>query len=212
MTTFNAHLKLQMLTTRAKQYEAVTATSRWLPKNPSTAFLCCIGAGPWKFKRRRAVQLQALTGALALMGCDGDLHDLSDDVNLFPLAWQNKFTRSAIQTTRTGYLSWRQFVESLAEHPEQAHDRLAATCGARGQPKVLSLFLRDFVGVKSFPVDRHVARALERHGLPTTEAAMLELCAEHGFDPVPIARMLVGERIDRGNPDWSRWPEEAAPE
>ncbi len=199
---------LRTLTAKAVAYEV----KPWLPKNPTIAFLCCIGAGPWKFNRRRNVQLHALMGAQALIGADGDLFELPHDAQLFPLDWQNSFVRTAITVTRSGYNSWAEFAESLADAPEQAHDRLAAVCGARGTPKVLSLFLRDFVHIKSFPVDRHVRRALEEVGLPTNERTLLDMCAAEGVDPTPIARMLVGERIDRGNPDWSRWPVEAAPE
>lgn len=169
----------------------------WLSKlNASQAFLACLGAGPWKEKRRKTVQSAALTAL-------GNF-DLAEDVPIpFPLKWQNDklaALRASLQQQRR-YMS--AFCERLMSTPTLARKRLYAVTESRGRAKVLDLFCRDYLKVPSFPIDRHVARILDDAGIKKNEDQLVKSCLEAGIDPRKLARRLVGHTVS--NPDLSEF-------
>lgn len=181
----------------------------WLPSDSSQAFICCIGAGPWKYGRRRKVQHEALKalGTRTIEQLEGTEH-------WFPLTWQNEMlnclTRFLHEKQRSN--ETMDNLISVLRNLDDDHARrlFYDVCGRPNGTKVLSLFLRDYVGTPCFPIDRHVRRALEGLGLPTKEDEILDLCWQANIKPIPIARHLIGLKIK--NPNWSHWPAEAAPE
>jgi hypothetical protein len=185
----------------------------WLPRDPSAAFICCIGAGPWRYGRRRTIQLHGLT---KLAG--RDISDLSGREKWFPLNWQNEMLNMLTRSMRRMEIfdpptpkTTMQALVDLVRHTK-SYSLLYAACGRPQGTKVLSLYKRDYIGVPAFPVDRHVRRTLQGLGLPMKEQDLLELFEQAGVDPTPVARMLGTDRLDGGNPDWSKWPDHAAPE
>lgn len=198
--------KLQDLAVKAKPFKK---QKRWLPEDPSAAFICCIGAGPWRYPRRRKIQYEALQ---QLAG--RDLAVLDGTEKWFPLDWQNEMLAALVSSVkRMGRDHWHsmpsmaKLVDTLRKiSPTMARPNFYHACGRPHGTKVLSLYLRDFIGVECFPIDRHVKRALIDHRLPLNEMALLELCHEANVDPIPIARMLIDGKLDGGNPDWSLWP------
>lgn len=195
--------------------EKTTKTHQnWLPFASSPAFLCCLGAGPWKYGRRRKVQYEAL---LQLGG--RDIGELPKDAKFFPLTWQNRMLNAmttTLQRERGGIPAEGAMVSFVSElrdmEPSSARDRFYRACGRPDGTKVLSLYLRDYVGVPCFPVDRHVRRSLEKLGLPTKEQPLLDLFARARVDPVPVARFLGTKDLSGGNPNWQSWPNKAAAE
>jgi hypothetical protein len=193
--------------------EKTTKThSRWLPYMASPAFLCCLGAGPWKYGRRRKIQHEAL---LQLGG--RDIGQLPTDARFFPLDWQNRMLNAmtaTLQRERGGIQAdgaMVSFVSVLRDiEPAAARERFYRACGRPGGTKVLSLYLRDYVNIPCFPVDRHVRRSLEKLGLPIKEQPLLDLFARAKVDPVPVARFLGTKDLDGNNPDWSGWPNRVA--
>ena len=180
----------------------------WLPSDPNQAFVCCIGAGPWKYGRRRTIQLKALTQ----LG-QRCISQLSGDEQWFPLGWQNRMLSSLTVTLKTLQTSMFHFGAALqGMEPVKARTTFYDACGSPEGTKVLSLFLRDFVGVPCFPIDRHVRRELLLLCLPTKEVDLLAAFTDVGVDPIPAARMLGTSKLDGGNPDWSDWPNKPAPE
>lgn len=154
----------------------------WLDTmNYSQAFLACIGAGPWKIGRRRLIQKTAIQSL-------GD-KDLSvATITPFPLDWQNRFLSSM-----QGFL--RETSQTMEEVCVgfKGVDRtyLYRAAGCPKGAKVLSLFCRDKLHIPAFPVDRHVRRVLQEHGLPTKEAELIALCATEGLDPIETATLII---------------------
>lgn len=203
---------VEKLHQRAEPYRVVKP---WLPQDASAAFIVCIGAGPWTYPRRRKIQyegLQQLNGR--------DIADLTGTEKWFPLDWQNEMLNTLTVKLKTmGREHWfappsmTRFVTNLRKiSPIMARDTFYHACGRPHGTKVLSLYLRDYVQVPCFPIDRHVKRSLQELRLPTREDSMLDLCNDIGVDPIPIARLLIGGKLIGGNPDWSHWPAEAAAE
>jgi len=179
----------------------------WLPQNPNLAFMCCIGAGPWKFDRRQKIQRLGMTR----LG-PRDISDLSGAIAWFPLDWQNEMVNSLNQylnRSRPPLTMYRLCRDVLTKidpaSPISARTHFYRVCGRPHGTKVLSLFLRDHLEVPSFPIDRHVGRMLKELGLPTKEDALLDACQQNGVDPIRVARNLGTTRLDGGNPDWSTW-------
>lgn len=68
---------------------------------------------------------------------------------------------------------------------------LYQAAGSPNGTKVLSLFCRDALQIRAFPIDRHVRRLLDLYDLPTKETDVIELCASCGLNPTMTATLLV---------------------
>ncbi len=197
----------------------------WLPFDPSAAFICCIGAGPWKYGRRRKIQLQGLERLAgrdlqeAVLGnaTTKTIFDESLRVDWFPLKWQNQMTGALAFYLRQLGRSLKKPI-TLADFCAQApfndgwRKLFYDVCGCPKGAKVLSLFCRDYMRIPSFPIDRHVRKILKENGLPDKEEQVLQLCEMANVDPIHLARCLGTSRLNGGNPDWSGWPTCSAPE
>lgn len=165
----------------------------WLNgRNASDAFVICIGAGPWKFKRRQTIQQLALEKL-----ANKDLSELLS-CNWYPLDWQNKFVTNMVKHLKKNKVSMDKFCSNINSRFE--------IYKAVGQPKgtkVLSLFCRDALAIPSFPIDRHVKRLLIKHNLPADENNMLKLCEMANINPCEMAVACVRAASDMDNPDWS---------
>ena len=67
----------------------------WLRgRSYSDAFVICVGAGPWKLGRRKAIQGQALRildGRYLIWLTHDEIE------NMYPLRWQQEFVKNAVQ-------------------------------------------------------------------------------------------------------------------
>jgi hypothetical protein len=173
----------------------------WLRgRSYSEAFVICIGAGPWKFNRRKAIQGQALK----ILG-KRDLVALSDDEisQMYPLQWQRNFIERAVDNLTNPNSSWRKYdFEVFCSCEPPIGRRTMLSLVGSSSTKVISLFCRDALKVPSFPIDRHVKRKLIELGLPTDEDAVIELCEDAGIDPRKAAVAFVRAASDMDNPDW----------
>lgn len=166
----------------------------WLSgRNYSEKFVICIGAGPWKFARRKLIQERSLA---KLQG--RDLANLAPAIDWFPLDWQNQFCNNLIFYLHDKQLLMRQFCESV-----KTREEVYQACGKPVGTKCLSLFCRDGLNLPAFPIDRHVKRFLKDNNLPTDEYQMIKICNELGFNPNVIARNVVQNFGEVENPDWS---------
>jgi len=167
----------------------------------SDAFVICIGAGPWKFNRRKNIQGRALK---ILNG--RDLVSLSEDeiVQMYPLQWQRSFIKTAVYNLTDPNSAWKKsdFDIFCARKPPIGRRIMLSLVGS-SSTKVISLFCRDALKVPSFPIDRHVRRKLIELGLPADEDKMIDLCEEAGIDPRKVAVAFVRAASDMDNPDWS---------
>lgn len=161
----------------------------------SQAFLVCLGAGPWKIKRRTFIQTQALQ----ILG-DRDLVNV--DVNEtfgFPLEWQRSKIKYIIQYLQHHSWTMDQFIISLKDmtHPVKILYDITHT---KNRAKVLDLFVRDYLKLPAFPIDRWVARRLREYNLPQNENYMIELCNIAKLDASYVARAFVSSGNFTGNP------------
>lgn len=151
----------------------------WLKAMTATqAFVVCVGAGPWKINRRRKIQRDAL----AIVG----QRDLSEAVPYYPLTWQTNMVWMMRTFLAVNNTTMTAFCASLKDPKE-----LYAAAGCPKGTKVLSLFVRDYLGLPAFPVDRHVRRVLKEFNLPRTEDELVALCQATDYDPSKVASLLV---------------------
>jgi hypothetical protein len=124
----------------------------------------------------------------------------------FPLDWQRKqLSRMATYCKEAG-ITFRSFCIELREigqySPMKATKTLFDACkNQKMDAKTLWLFVRDYLGLPAFAVDRHVRRILIDNGLPICHQKMLALCTQAGVDPNDLARRMFG--VAARNPDWS---------
>lgn len=179
------------------------AKTTWLRMHrPSVAFLLCIGSGPWRLHRRTLIQTKALE---ILGNRDLTELRVREVDTMFPLSWQRLYVLAAISYCRLTKKLWKKMksssrcgfdqlfeVKDTKDESERAvvHDRVIRlrwlTKGRSiiGQvhnrhcvdlPKVLGMYVRDFIQEDSFPVDRHVRKWLKEHKLPTKQVHLLGL-------------------------------------
>jgi hypothetical protein len=189
---------LRRLHDQAAQHYREHPWRPWLPADATDALLACVGAGPWRFQRRQAVQGAALNRRQELGWSLVDLYGQ----NLFPLAWQNQIVDRISSCLADMDFTWPGYLGTIS-----SVDDIQAVAGGRRRFKVIDMFARDYLEIPAFPIDRHVAAQLVEHGLPVDHAAMLAGCRQVGIDPIPLARWLGSTRLDGGNPDWSWWPD-----
>lgn len=170
----------------------------WLPSDPNTAFLVCVGAGPWKEHRRKKVQADAIEWYHARYN---DLSAVNPQRLIvepaFPLVWQNKMVFDLATNLRAGTYGigtfanfcdqwkspgtdWSKSINDffkLCEHPNKG-------------TKVLWLFVRDYLELPAFPVDRHVEDFLKKLELPTNPWYITTLCRDVGIDPGALNRHI----------------------
>jgi len=171
----------------------------WLQgRTYSEAFVICLGAGPWKFERRKKIQGEALVKLNKR-----DISCLSDSQvqKMFPLKWQVKFLSAAIKNLPIG-TSFNSWCANLVKNPNSARYQLLTLTKASNNAKVISLFCRDALKIPSFPIDRHVKRKLIELNLPTDEDAMITLCQSCKLNPRDVAVLFVREASDMDNPNW----------
>jgi hypothetical protein len=190
-----------------KRHKDQAQPFNWLRgRSYSDAFVICIGAGPWRFGRRRAIQgraLQILNGR--------DLTSLTNDEieDMYPLRWQREFVKNAIQNLHKEHESFEHFCDLCkspcgTERPGRSVMlRVMLGLVDTNNAKVISLFCRDALKVPSFPIDRHVKRKLIELGLPPNEYKIIELCQKIGIDPCKVAVAFVRAASNMDNPDWS---------
>lgn len=165
----------------------------------SDAFVICVGAGPWKFGRRKSIQGQALR---ALGGRDLTFLSENEIVQMYPLQWQRDFTQRAVDNLTRPESAWKKssFEDFCTGKPGR---RIMLSLVGSSSTKVISLFCRDALKVPSFPIDRHVRRKLIELNLPADEEKMIDLCEEAGINPRKAAVAFVRAASDMDNPDWS---------
>ena len=173
----------------------------WLKgRSYSEAFVICVGAGPWKFARRKAIQGMALE---KLAG--KDIMDLGM-VDWYPLEWQNNFvTNLSNNLQKAKHWTFEKFCINGIKNNKTIifNYQLDAYCNCFNGSKVLSLFCRDALGVSAFPIDRHVRRFLAQNNLPTKEDKVIKLCFEAELEPSKVAVAFVRAASSMDNPDWS---------
>jgi len=178
---------------------------KWLPDNPNRAFLICLGAGPWKRLRRVIVQ------AAAIEWYEERWNDLSaipryGNWKPFPLDWQNLYLRNIVMSLQEQKSSFRFKCVQWSFNTRIWNESLLQffkMCGVGPEGrKCLWLFARDFLCLPSFPIDRHVKKALAEVDLPTTDSwYIIELCHKAGMDPSALNRSLFLSKSE--NYDWS---------
>ncbi len=183
-----------------KENEGNARSFDWLRgRSVSEAFVICLGAGPWKFGRRKTIQGQSLQKLNRR-----DIADLTEEEasNFYPLDWQNKFLLHASRTLRANNTTFAEYCTVAMKSPNTALQAIKSLAGTK-DAKVISLFCRDGLKAPSFPIDRHVKRKLQELKLPSDEESMMKVCKSCGIDPRIAAVTFVRTASDMDNPDWS---------
>lgn len=177
----------------------------WLPKDPNSAFLTCVGAGPWKAERRKKVQGKAIewfhTRWNDFYGvAPGYVHKNPP----FPLVWQNRMVYDLAENlskeSRT-FFGWCNIWKESKEW-ERCIKEFFEMCGQTYVgTKVLWLFTRDYLNLPGFPIDRHVEAFLRKLDLPINPWYITELCLNVGIDPSALNRSIFFEKST--NFSWS---------
>jgi hypothetical protein len=184
-----------------------TQLFNWLDgRSYSDAFVICLGAGPWRFDRRKKIQGQALE---KLSG--RDLLNIENDVNWYPLAWQNNYLNNLSKSLKARNESMDDYCKTLIKLANVTNaGSLALVSLYTGcnillpkHIKVISLFARDSLKIPSFPMDRHVKKYLLANNLPINEIELVELCFSAGIDPRYFATAIIKHIGNVDNPDWS---------
>ena len=162
----------------------------------SQALVVCVGAGPWKRKRRFDVQMAALQQLK-----HRDIYEIRGAIRWYPFDWQNDMLWQIRKSMKKKCTYFNLFCKELPCTLEGRHAVYEAAGRHKGT-KTLSLFCRDALGVPSFPIDRWVRRWLESCGLPVDEEWMLDACSKAAIDPSSLNRGIVTEGFS-GNPNWS---------
>lgn len=194
-----AELNIKQL---SKQFKNIKPDNWLAGRNYSDAFVICVGAGPWRFKRRQNVQRIVLEK----LG-EQDLSEIKN-CNWYPFQWQNNFIEFMADYLRLSHQTMHKFCEYLKEISNSvgsfpARQMLYDASSCPKGAKVLSLFCRDSLKIPSFPIDRHVKRFLLEHNLPTDEYKLVKLCEKVNVDPIIIANGIVKTFGEVKNPDWS---------
>jgi len=179
----------------APQYTA-NYDATWLGINPDYAFLICIGAGPWKVKRRFKVQKTAINWFIQQNKLDLANVSLENVRDVYPFQWQNDHLYNMIKSLQDKGVTYKEILQRWKDEFDRktwwtAHEELFAMCGVSKQgTKVLWLFIRDCLQLPAFPVDRWVCRNLQKHGLPPKAWYMTQACILADVNPNEFNRAL----------------------
>lgn len=163
------------------------AQAQWLRQHrPSVAMLLCLGSGPWKIGRRFTVQ----ANALKVLG-ERDIIELKphEVQSIFPLDWQRKYLKAARRFVTTRQVWDFDSIFNIRKTPDVLYEAILSIhylahgyhIGVRSGackkplPKVLGMFVRDFIMLDCFPQDRHVRKWLKDHNLPTHQAKIMAM-------------------------------------
>lgn len=184
--------------------------TKWLTMHrPSVALLLCLCSGPWRFDRRQKVQ----ENAIRILG-RRDLVELrlSDIREMVPLEWQRNMLRAITQ--------YQVPIDTMFANPKSAPEAMLINVISifliykqRGQqsrttpnlqktlpkafhklPKVMKMFVRDFLMQDCVPVDRHVKCWLKEHNLPTRHDKLLSMFESEGLHARYYARALFHDK------------------
>jgi hypothetical protein len=176
----------------------------WLVDHrPSVAFSICIGAGPWRIKRRRSVQ-QSFIDALGKR----DLSNLVAARKLIQagqLDWQGEWFERINRRLRSKDFKPEGkrvknfddlFWPGMNDHLKKSRFELLIEMPIYKAPKVVQLFARDYLFIDCFPVDRHVREWLKERKLPTNPAKVMRLFKELGRHASGYSRAIFNSKAE----------------
>ena len=166
---------------------------------PDYYFLLTLSWGPWREGRQLKVWLKVY--ATFKDKCHGDLRLVNESTDLgFPLAWQKERVYKMASFLRDKGMNFSEFLKSLeGKSGLEVKGEFERILGA-GNNKTISCFIRDYLSLNVFPIDRRVARMLAYLGLPKNEEKIVELCEATGVNAKELDRMLFtyyGEKCSR---------------
>jgi len=168
----------------------------------SEKFVICVGAGPWKFGRRKKIQGDVLAKLNGRDLTHPNIHVNNYECKWYPLTWQNLFVECMKYYLLANKITMDQYCEKIIETNDR-HHVYKNTSDSGKYTKVISLFCRDGLGIDAFPIDRHVKRKLEELNLPANEDKLIDMCRALNLKPAKVATLFVRTASEMDNPDWS---------
>lgn len=177
----------------------------WLPNNPSRALLVCLGAGPWKEQRRYNVQKEVLAwfDEAFVDLCQID-PDYVADTCPFPLTWQTLHLRNIVVSLWKKKSIFWMMTEEMKVFADWKLSTGHLFDMARVSPngtKTLWLFVRDYLNLPAFPIDRWVKKWIDKRALTANPWTMVDICLTHNVNPSALNRSIFFEK--GSNHDWS---------
>lgn len=148
------------------------ANSGWISSmRPSQAVLCCIGSGPWRIERRTLIE----KGALDILG-KTDLTEKSIELEAyFPLAWQKYLVQDLVlYALSTKYHKFDNLIQEQSQQSAVQDLEKALSKDMYSFPKVMCMFIRDYLELPIVPRDRHVNSKLQKYGIPLDTCLVTE--------------------------------------
>lgn len=148
--------------------------------------MVCVGAGPWKEKQRAEVQQSGINW---LNG--KDLSEIKRVNKVYPFEWQNNMVKSMVKSLKQEEETFVQICRfwKKDKNIKTSIINFFDMCGvSENGTKVLWLFIRDHLNLPAFPIDRWVARNLDKKGLPKNSWEMVDLCEQANVNPNVLSR------------------------
>ena len=189
-------------------------SASWMKQHrPSIAWLLAILSGPWNIKRRQAVQAHAIE----VLG-KRDLSELEthEVLDIAPLEWQRCYLRAAIAYAL--HYETRLRFDAIQRNDKSGFDvRILAVARinelARGEcafgisrdnvhdyidrcPKVVLMYVRDYLNYDCFPIDRHVRRWLRENKLPVNHHVLMNMFRKSKLKARGYARAVFGAHAE----------------
>jgi len=191
-----------MLKELLKDVNPITdSKTTWLTMHrPSVALLLCLCSGPWKLGRRQKVQENAIRilGKRDLVELRmGDIHEM------VPLEWQRNMLRAITQyrvPIDTMFAKPKSYPETMLFNLisifmiYKRQEQKTLPNAFHRLPKVMKMFVRDFLMQDCVPVDRHVKCWLKEHNLPTRHDKLLSMFKSEGLHARYYARALFHDK------------------
>jgi len=157
----------------------------WSFPDADTALLTVVAWGPWVVQRQEKVAKQAI-----LKAAGRKIHELPPDIKLYPLKFQNQIINRMTRYLQSKGISLEGLCVKLRKYNANTVRRfLLAVTGLR-KSKVIECFIRDYLHLDSFPLDRWAIRTLRKFGLPTDERKIVKLCKEARINPRELNRQI----------------------
>jgi len=166
----------------------------WLPHDCNNAILACIGAGPWNQQRRNTTQESILLWFNKQNVSDISL--LTKIEKIYPLIWQNELLFNLNKNLKSLNTTFRQRCYRYLNEKYFFKDPVEDFFNLFGEVKeahILWTFVRDYLNLPAFPINKLVKKELKANELPDDSLKIIEICLKTKIDPNFLSRCLANK-------------------
>jgi len=153
-------------------------------------WLMSISWGPWTIDRQLAVYHKAKENFDKLgkhfhQMTKGDVKKLE-----YPLAFQRKYVWKICEYLRENNLTFDQLCDKLKEMGGIQAGLMLQDILETPETKLIHVFLRDYLIIDGFPIDRNVERVLKKYGIKPDPYKIITACRFLGINPRVMNRLV----------------------